>query len=207
MAEPIGLAVVGGRRGGAFNRALETFRERVELVAVCDLSEAVLARWREQHPGIATYQSYDRLLVLRRDSGSPRPHNMVHYQLQGTKAAYLSPRHRKEDPLIWIDGRSPGVSPSSAAEWESLWTYADQYEHPRWRARGHEAVGLGHGGGDFFVIDDFLRAIESGQPPAIDVYQAVTWSAIAPLSLVSVERGGAPVEVPDFRASRARVPA
>ena len=132
---------------------------------------------------------------------------MVHYQLQGTRAAYLSPRHGKEDPLIWIDGRSPGVSPSSQAEWESLWAYADQYEHPRWRAHGAEAGRAGHGGGDFFVIEDFVRAIETGQPPPIDVYEAVTWSAIAPLSLVSVERGGAPVEVPDFRRSRARQPA
>jgi hypothetical protein len=62
MAGPVRLAVVGGRRGGAFNRALEAFRERVQLVAVCDLSEAMLARWREQHPGIATFTSYDRLL-------------------------------------------------------------------------------------------------------------------------------------------------
>src|SRR5262245_28745661 len=62
MAGPVRLAVVGGRRGGAFNRALEAVRERVELVAVCDLSEAMLARWREQHPGVATYSSYERLL-------------------------------------------------------------------------------------------------------------------------------------------------
>jgi predicted dehydrogenase len=394
MAGPVRLAVVGGRRGGAFNRALEAFRDRVRLVAVCDLSEPMLARWRDQHPGIATFTSYDRLLedpgvdavliatpwhihapqaiqalragkhvmseviaaftldecwqlietveqtgltymmsenycytrpnmmvlnmveqgvfgqttyaeggyihdtrdlmfdaerqltwrgegrrrwngntypthslgpvaqwlginrddrlattatwvgpslaarayaadhlgadhpaaqpgffvaadcaitlirtergkliVLRRDTGSPRPHNMVHYQLQGERASYLSPRHGKEDPLIWIDGRSPGPSPSSTAEWQSLWDYADQYEHPRWRARGAEAARAGHGGGDFFVIEDFLRAIETGQPPAIDVYEAVTWSAISPLSLVSVERGGAPVDVPDFRRS------
>jgi len=45
------------------------------------------------------------------------------------------------------------------------------------------------------------------EPIGLAVVQAVTWGAIAPLSLVSVERGGAPVEVPDFRASRARVPA
>jgi hypothetical protein len=132
---------------------------------------------------------------------------MVHYALQGTQASYLSPRHDREDPLIWIDGRSPGVSPSNAAAWEPLWAYADQYEHPRWRASGQLAAGAGHGGGDFFVIEDFLKAVESGQPPPIDVYQAVTWSAIAPLSLVSVERGGAPVEVPDFRPSRAPAPA
>jgi predicted dehydrogenase len=139
-----------------------------------------------------------RLIVLRRDSGSPRPHNMVHYSLQGTRAAYLSPRHGKEDPLVWIEGRSPGVSPGNA-EWESLWDYAEEYEHPRWREWGEEARRAGHGGGDFFVLEDFVQAVQTGKRPAIDVYDAVTWSALAPLSVESVARGGAPVEVPDFR--------
>ena len=140
------------------------------------------------------------LILLRVDSASPRPHNMTHYVLQGSKAAYLSGRHEREDPLVWIDGRSPGTSPGDA-EWETLWAYSDEYEHPRWRQWGEEARRAGHGGGDFFVIEDFVSAIESGEPPAIDVYDAVTWSAIMPLSLESVARGGAPMEVPSFRRS------
>jgi hypothetical protein len=146
------------------------------------------------------------LIVLRRDSGSPRPHNMVHYALQGTRAAYLSPRHGKEDPLVWIEGRSPGTSPGHA-EWESLWAYSSDYEHPRWRERGEEARRAGHGGGDFFVLEDFVNSIQTGQRPAIDVYDAVTWSSLAPLSVESVARGGAPVEVPDFRRESSNQPA
>jgi predicted dehydrogenase len=142
------------------------------------------------------------LIVLRRDSGSPRPHNMVHYALQGTQASYLSPRHSREDPLVWIEGRSPGTSPGSA-EWESLWAYADEYEHPRWSERGEQARRAGHGGGDFFVLEDFVQAIRSGQPPTIDVYDAVTWSSLMPLSVESVRQGGAPVEVPNFRGRHA----
>ena len=140
------------------------------------------------------------VIVLRVDSTSPRPHNMTHYVLQGTKAAYLSGRHAGEEPLVWIDGRSPGVSPGDAA-WEPLSAYAEEYEGPAWRRWGEAARRAGHSGGDFFVIEEFASAIESGERPAIDVYDAVTWSSIMPLSLESVARGGTPVEVPDFRKS------
>jgi len=49
------------------------------------------------------------------------------------------------------------------------------------------------------VISDFLDAIRGGASP-IDVDDAVTWSAIRPLSALSLERGAA-VAFPDFRAS------
>jgi predicted dehydrogenase len=144
------------------------------------------------------------LIVLRRDSASPRPHNMVHYQLQGSKASYLSARHEDEDPLIWIDGRSPGKSPSYLARWESLWTYKDEYEHPCWKDWGEQAAALGHGGGDFFVLRDFVQAIQTGTPPPIDVYDAVTWSSIMPLSLVSVAGRNCVVDIPDFTRRKRR---
>jgi predicted dehydrogenase len=65
---------------------------------------------------------------LRVDSASPRPHDMTHYVLQGTRAAYFSPRHAKEDPLIWIAGRSPGAA-IGTEESESLWRYAAEVGH------------------------------------------------------------------------------
>jgi predicted dehydrogenase len=139
------------------------------------------------------------VIVLRVDWSSPRPHNMTHYVLQGTQAAYLSARYEQEDPLIWIDGRSPGNSPMGTAQWEALWAHAERYEHPYWRELGGEALRSGHGGGDFFVLKDFCEAVQAGTQPAIDVYDAATWSAIVPLSVESVSRGGAPVAVPNFR--------
>jgi predicted dehydrogenase len=141
------------------------------------------------------------IIVLRMDSNSARPHNMTHYALQGTRAAYLSARHHREDPLLWIDGRSPGQSPGNA-EWESLWNYSDEFEHPYWREWQATAQQAGHGGGDFFVLRDFLAAIEEGVRPPIDVYDAVTWSCIMPLSAQSVAQGSAPVAVPDFGRKR-----
>jgi hypothetical protein len=143
------------------------------------------------------------VIVLRVDWASARPHNMTHYVLQGTEASYISARrhHEREDHLIWIDGESPGSSPKGDAQWEPLWDYADRYEHPYWREWRAQAERAGHGGGDFFVLKDFLTAIETGDRPPVDVYDAVTWSSIVPLSAESVAKKGAPVEIPIFRRS------
>ncbi|MDF2724504.1 MAG: hypothetical protein K0Q59_4179 [Paenibacillus sp.] len=142
-------------------------------------------------------------ITLRLDWVSARPHNAVHYGLQGTKGAYISSRHPKEDPLIWIEGRSPGHSLSlpgqPAAEWEPLWAYGAEYEHPLWRQWNEEANKAGHGGGDFFIIDEFVGAILDNRRPAIDVYDAVLWSSVFPLSVQSVAEKGKPVYFPDFR--------
>lgn len=143
------------------------------------------------------------VITLRLDWLSARPHNMTHYGLQGSKGAYVSPRHDREDPLVWIDGRSPGKSEGlqgqPPAEWESLWTYAAEYEHPLWRKWNEEAKRAGHGGGDFFIIDEFAGAILENRRPAIDVYDAVLWSSVFPLSVQSVAARGKPVPFPNFR--------
>jgi hypothetical protein len=124
---------------------------------------------------------------------------MTHYHLQGTHGAYLSGRTREEDPLVWIDGRSPGASPGDAA-WQPLWDYAGKFEHPYWRAHGATAREAGHGGGDYFIIQDFVEAVAERKPPAVDVYDAVAWSSVYPLSERSAAAGGRPVAIPDFRA-------
>jgi predicted dehydrogenase len=138
---------------------------------------------------------------IRVDANSPRPHQMTHYHLQGTHGAYLSGRTSAEEPLVWIDGRSPGASPGDAA-WQSLWDLAGELEHPAWRAYSGTAREAGHGGGDYFIIQDFLAAVGEGTPPAVDVYDAVAWSCVYPLSERSAAAGGRPVPIPDFRSRR-----
>jgi predicted dehydrogenase len=60
--QPVKLAIVGGHRGVSFNAALALLHDQVQLTAVCDLSEGVLAAWRAEHPEIQTFVSYDDLL-------------------------------------------------------------------------------------------------------------------------------------------------
>ncbi|MCH8102647.1 MAG: Gfo/Idh/MocA family oxidoreductase [Chloroflexi bacterium] len=174
-----------------------------------DHPEAQQKAWLDATDSASTLieTEHGRVISLRKDSASPRPHNMTHYGLQGNAGAFISARYDGEDPLVWIEGMSPGSNlPESSRqpEWQSLWALAAEYEHPRWAAHGDKAIAAGHGGGDFFVLEDFINAVLGEQAPAIDVYDAVTWSSITPLSAQSVSEGGTAVEVPDFRAGRAR---
>lgn len=143
------------------------------------------------------------LITLRVDSLSSRPHNMAHYGLQGTRGAYLSARHHSEDPLAWVEGLSPGYSEGlpdqPTAEWESLWNFAGEYEHPLWKRWMEVAKHSGHEGGDFFTIHEFAEAILEKRKPYIDVYDAVAWSSVFPLSMQSVAQLGKPVYFPDFK--------
>ncbi len=159
--------------------------------------------WRQGDSQVSVIRTQKgALVVLRIDVSSPRPVNGAHHVLQGTRGAYLSGRHPKEDPLVWLEGLSPGFSPpkeGQAAQWEPLWQHADEYEHPLWRAGMQDAASSGHGGADYFVLREFAEAVLERRPPAVDVYDAVTWSCINPLSEVSAAKNGDPVPIPDFR--------
>jgi predicted dehydrogenase len=147
------------------------------------------------------------VINIRVDSASPRPHNMTHYGLQGSKGAYLSPRVHGENALVWIEGVSKGADLPGSKEnpqWQSLRDLADKYEHPRWKKFGEQADKAGHGGGDFFVLDDFADSIIQKKLPPIDVYDAATWSCITPLSGENVRKNGVPIDVPDFLRGKTR---
>lgn len=146
------------------------------------------------------------LIQLRYDVKSNRPHNMMHYGLQGANGAYLAGRTEEEYPLVWINGRSPGKSSHKANEpkavWEPIWKYADEFEHPLWKRWKSVAEQTGHSGGDFFVMNEFSSAILEKRPPMIDVYDAVTWSAVFPLSRQSIEKDGQPVRFVRFLSTK-----
>jgi len=145
------------------------------------------------------------LIDIRVDFASPRPHQMMRYELQGTRAAFVLPDAigaPKIDPLIWIQDRSPTNARGIAEEWEPLSKYREEYEHPLWKEHRESAEKAGHGGGDFFILREFASAIAEERLPLIDVYDAVTWSSITPLSLESIARGNAPVVVPNFKGPR-----
>ncbi len=141
------------------------------------------------------------LIDLRADWTSNRPHNMNRYELQGTKASFFWTDGA--EPMIWIEGRSE-MNPHdhTAVQWESLWKYRDEFEHPWWREYRAQANVTGHGGGDYFVLKEFVAAIHEGRSPTIDVCDAVTWSSLFPLSVESVRNNNASVEVPDFSGGR-----
>jgi predicted dehydrogenase len=134
----------------------------------------------------------EKLVVLRYESGSARP-MMGWESLNGTKGAYDGSPGGES---VYLEGRSPGH------QWEPLEKYRSEFEHPFWKQDGETASKTGHGGGDYFVMREFFRAIAEDRDPPIDVYDGVTWSAVLPMSGQSIGGGNKALEFPDFTRGR-----
>lgn len=55
-----------------------------------------------------------------------------------------------------------------------------------------------HDGMDLLMDYRLVQALREGRPLDMDVYDLAEWCALAPLSALSLEEGGMPVEFPDF---------
>ena len=60
------------------------------------------------------------------------------------------------------------------------------------------AKNSGHGGMDGIMMYRIVECLQNGQPLDQNVYEGCFWSAVAPLSELSVANGGAPQSFPDF---------
>ncbi|MBN1393483.1 MAG: Gfo/Idh/MocA family oxidoreductase [Pirellulales bacterium] len=130
----------------------------------------------------------DVLIDLRYDTSSSRPTEGPYHALQGVKAAYDSRLGNK----IWIEGCSKG------SRWDPIDKYQEEFEHPLWTSWREKTKGVQHGGGDFFVTQQFIEAVRSGGPSPIDAIDSAAWSAILPLTAQSLSEGGRAVDCPDF---------
>jgi hypothetical protein len=100
---------------------------------------------------------------------------------------------------IYLEGRSP-----RADEWEAAQAWLDKYDHVLWKRYAAEATGAGHGGMDYFVINAFIESLKRAKPMPIDIYDAVAWSAITPLSEQSIAAGNRTLDFPDFTEGKWR---
>lgn len=67
-----------------------------------------------------------------------------------------------------------------------------------------EAAKAQHWGADLFTLLDFVEAVRTGRPPAIDVYAAVDITLCGTLAWRSVLQGGGWIELPDLRDEAVR---
>jgi len=107
--------------------------------------------------------------------------------VQGTDGLWMD-----VNKSIHVEGRS------EAHKWDDAQKYYDQYDHPLWKKYADKAAGAGHGGMDWFVLHAFIEAVKAGDPMPIDIYDAVAWSAITPLSEQSIAEDFKTLEFPDF---------
>jgi hypothetical protein len=125
-------------------------------------------------------------IILQHDTSLPRPYSLG-FRVQGTDGLWMDLNNS-----IHIEGVS------KPHQWDDFKAYQDKYEHPVWRKYAAQAEGAGHGGMDFFVIHAFVEALKANAPMPIDIYDAVTWSAITPLSEQSIAANFQTLDFPDF---------
>jgi len=138
------------------------------------------------------------LIKVRLDMMSNRPHAQAYYSLQGTKGCYEASRAPDEQDRVWLGG-DDADNPNATREWQPLAAY-EQYLPDYWRAASDDAARAGHGGGDYFVVREFLHAVQEGRTPPIDVYRAMDYTVPGLISEQSIAQGGVPLPVPDLRS-------
>ena len=163
------------------------------------LHDYVVRQGGEQHPSakvgfalgdVVTTQiacENGETVLLTHDTSLPRPYSLG-FRVQGTGGIWMD-----LNKSIYLEGRSP-----EGHQWEPAQPWLDRHDHPLWRRLGERAAGGGHGGMDFFVVHAFVEALKAGAPMPIDVYDAVAWSAITPLSEQSIADGNRTLAFPDF---------
>jgi hypothetical protein len=136
--------------------------------------------------------SKGRMVLVQHDVATPRPYNRIN-ALAGTKGYHEGYPSR----LSLVD---------KGHEWlneDDYNSYKERYKHPVWTKlkSGIEKYG-GHGGMDFVMIYRLIDCLNNGWFLDQDVYDAASWSVVAPLSQLSIELGNVPVKFPDFTRGR-----
>lgn len=124
-------------------------------------------------------------ILLQHDTSLPRPYSLG-FRVQGTDGLWMD-----INDSIHIEGKT------APHEWDKAEAWLAKYDHPLWQRFADTAAGAGHGGMDYFVVHAFIEALKADAPMPIDVYDAVAWSAITPLSEQSIAEHKT-VEFPDF---------
>lgn len=134
------------------------------------------------------------LVKVRLDVLSARPHAMTNYQLQGTDGCYESARAPGERDRVWLRSRSKDLN-----DWLDLNTVADEHLPEIWRSASASIRAIGHGGGDYFVMREFVDAIHENRPPAIGIHEAMDMTLPGLISQESIAQNGQWLDIPDSR--------
>jgi ribosomal protein S18 acetylase RimI-like enzyme len=140
------------------------------------------------------------LIKIRLDLVSERPHAMNIYQLQGTNGVYESPRAPGEKHRVWLKALSEQVRWHDLDALMNLDELAARYLPDDWRNPPKEALQAGHGGGDYFEVRDWVRAIRGEAPNPLGIHEALDMTLPGLVSQQSIAQNGAWLDVPDSRA-------
>lgn len=190
-----------GRRGCTYpthslGPLLECFNDRVVSVSCLGSGSHTPPPRRMDDVTVMSCQlAGGGLVTIRNDMISKRPHCMTYYSLQGTSGCFESSRGGPgQETKVWVEGLCP-----EPQAWRPLSDFREEFLPEHWRNPPEEAKAAGHGGGDYWVVRDFVDAIVNQTRPRLDVYRALDFTVPGLVSEESIERGGAVREAPDFR--------
>jgi len=129
-------------------------------------------------------------ITLFHDTDLPRPYSLG-FRVQGTDGIWMD-----VNKSLLLNGKTEEHKWTDAEDW------LNKYDHPYWKENEQKAVGAGHGGMDWFLVDAFVNCVKENKTPPIDVYDAAAWLSITPLSEQSIATGSSPMAVPDFTRGR-----
>ena len=140
-----------------------------------------------------------KMIRLDYSLSNTRPYSR-YYLLQGMNGCYDSRTG------LYLKGASDEAHPGYG-KWDAVDKFMEKYRHPFWRKDAQTALKTGgHGGMDYFCLREFVAMIRSGQAPWSDCYDAAAWNALNHCSGLSIDRKGAPVEIPDFTKGKWKDP-
>ncbi|WP_256009385.1 Gfo/Idh/MocA family protein [Desertivirga xinjiangensis] len=126
-------------------------------------------------------------VTLTHDTHLPRPYSLG-FRVQGTEGIWMDVAES-----IYVEGKSKTYD-----VWDPAKEWLEKYDHPLWKKHENDALGAGHGGMDWFVLNAFIEAAKQKKQTPIDVYDSMTMNVILPLSEKSILEGNSPQDVPDF---------
>ena len=156
--------------------------------------------YHQESPVMLCKTAKGALIKIRVDMISDRPHAMTNYQLQGTDGCYEASRKGPGDtPKLWLRALSEQPKWFDVETLLNLDDFCEKYLPEIWRNPPPEALKAGHGGGDFFEIYDFTRAIRGEAPCPVGIHEAMDMTLPGLVSQQSIQQEGAWIEVPDSR--------
>ena len=131
-----------------------------------------------------------KTIYMVHDTNLPRPYARYNV-FQGSKGIYMG-----FPPRFYFDGQEP------SHRYKPLADFAEQWEHPLWKADRVVNAKHGHGGMDFLEDLRLIECLQQGQPLDFDVYDAASWSCMVELTAKSVASRSRAMDVPDFTRGR-----
>lgn len=129
-------------------------------------------------------------ILLTLDTTLPRAYYSRDFSVRGTKGMYTEERF-----TVYFAGEEEDHTNNREESYE-------KYDHPLHAEYAKNEVKGGHGGMDWLVCRAFVESVKNGTNTPIDAYDTISWMAIAPLSEMSIQKGGMPVDIPDFTSGK-----